>query len=84
MNEIEILDRLINVCIDSQKRYEHAAGDVGRLDLEKFFRRQAAERASAAKELEALRALLDYLFSKLGKHFQLRISGQLFQCCWVS
>ena len=53
MNPAETLERLINVVVDSQKRYEHAAEDVERLELEKFFRRQAADRARFAAELKA-------------------------------
>jgi uncharacterized protein (TIGR02284 family) len=49
------LDRIIETCIDSQKRYEHAAGDVGKDYLERFFRQQAAIRKQAAAELMAQR-----------------------------
>src|SRR5689334_1412683 len=55
MSPVEILDHLIQVCIDSEKRYEHAARDVGRDDLERFFRQQAANRKAAADELQAQR-----------------------------
>ncbi len=59
MKEIEILDRLINICVDSQKRYEHAASDVGRADLEQFFKRQAEARKRAASELQRQRIALN-------------------------
>jgi uncharacterized protein (TIGR02284 family) len=58
MKEMEALDKLINICVDSQKRYEHAADDVGRQDLEMFFRRQAKSRMLAAEQLRMERALL--------------------------
>ena len=56
MKELEALDKLINICVDSQKRYEHAAGDVGRQDLEKFFRQQAKTRMLAEEPLRMDRA----------------------------
>jgi uncharacterized protein (TIGR02284 family) len=56
MKELEALDKLINICVDSQKRYEHAAGDVGRQDLEKFFLQQAKTRMLAAEQLRMERA----------------------------
>ena len=59
MKEIEIVDRLISICVDSQKRYEHAAGDVGRADLEQFFKRQAQARKRAASELQRQRTGLN-------------------------
>ncbi len=58
MSPVEILDHLIQVCIDSEKRYQHAAHDVGRDDLERFFRQQAANRKAAADELQAQRTKL--------------------------
>jgi uncharacterized protein (TIGR02284 family) len=66
MSPVEILDRLIQVCIDSEKRYEHAASDVGRGDLERFFRQQAANRKAAADELQARRAKLGVLKEESG------------------
>jgi hypothetical protein len=44
MHIVEILDRLIAVSIDSEKRYRHAAKDVERTSLEKFFQGQALTR----------------------------------------
>jgi uncharacterized protein (TIGR02284 family) len=55
MSAAEIVDRLAAVCIDSEKRYRHAANDVSRDDLENFFNRQAGLRANAARELQAAR-----------------------------
>ena len=55
MSAAEIVDKLTAICIDSEKRYRHAANDVSREDLEEFFSRQAEIRASAARELEAAR-----------------------------
>jgi len=55
MSPVEIVDRLISVNVDSEKRYRHAANDVSRDDLEGFFNRQAELRKSAADELQAER-----------------------------
>jgi uncharacterized protein (TIGR02284 family) len=49
------MDRLAAVCIDSEKRYRHAANDVSRDDLVEFFNRQAEIRGNAARELQAAR-----------------------------
>ncbi len=51
MNTAEILDHLIEVCVDSEKRYQSAASDVGKATLEQFFNRQAAARKRSADEL---------------------------------
>ncbi len=59
MKEMETVDRLINICVDSQKRYEHAASDVGRADLDQFFKRQAQTRMKAASELQRYRGELN-------------------------
>jgi uncharacterized protein (TIGR02284 family) len=56
MSTVETLDHLIEICIDSEKRYQHAANDVGRDDLEGFFNQQAANRKAAADELQAERS----------------------------
>ena len=66
MSPAEILDHLIQVCIDSEKRYAHAARDVGRDDLEKFFRRQAENRKAAADELQAQRRRMGILKEESG------------------
>jgi len=52
---VDILDRLIAVSIDSEKRYRHAAKDVERTSLEKFFQWQARNRKAAADDLNAER-----------------------------
>ncbi len=61
MNLEKTLDRLIAVSVDSQKRYHHAALDVGKEYLAEFFNQQSTLRKSHADELEAER-------DKLGKH----------------
>ena len=55
MNTAEILDRVVAVCIDSEKRYRHAANDVDRSNLEAFFNRQADSRKQFGDEFEAER-----------------------------
>jgi uncharacterized protein (TIGR02284 family) len=55
MNIVDTLDRLIAVSIDSEKRYRHAAKDVERTRLEKFFQWQARNRKAAADDLNAER-----------------------------
>ena len=47
----DILDRLIAISIDGEKRYQHAAKDVERASLEAFFEWQAHNRKIAADEL---------------------------------
>jgi len=54
----EILDRLIEVCIDSEKRYRSAANDVGKAKLEQFFNQQANARKRSADELAVERQRL--------------------------
>ena len=55
MDIVDTLDRLIAVSIDSERRYRHAAKDVERTSLEKFFQWQARNRKAAADELNAER-----------------------------
>ena len=55
MNIVDTLDRLIAVSNDSEKRYRHAAKDVERTNLEKFFQWQARNRKAAADDLNAER-----------------------------
>lgn len=50
---VKTLEHLIEVCVDSERRYRHAAHDVGRDDLERFFEQQAANRKAAADQLDA-------------------------------
>jgi uncharacterized protein (TIGR02284 family) len=58
MNPEPILDRLISICVDSQKRYHHAALDVGKEYLARFFNQQAEARKLAADELQGERERL--------------------------
>ena len=58
MNPVEVLDRLIAASIDSEKRYRHAAKDVGRVSLEAFMNWQADNRKAAADELNEERTSL--------------------------
>lgn len=58
MNLAQILDHLIDVCTDSEKRYHHAALDVGKSYLERFFNEQSARRRRAADQLRIERARL--------------------------
>ena len=51
MNTVEILDHLIEACVDSESRYRSAASDVGKAKLEQFFNQQAAARKRSADEL---------------------------------
>ena len=53
MNPEPILDWLISICVDSQKRYHHAALDVGKEYLARFFNQQAEARKRAADDLQA-------------------------------
>jgi uncharacterized protein (TIGR02284 family) len=66
MSQVETLNHLIEVCVDSEKRYRHAARDVGRDDLEAFFKQQAANRKAAADELQAQRARLGVVKEEFG------------------
>jgi len=58
MTTLEILDHLIEVCVDSEKRYRSAADDVGKAKLEQFFNQQADARKRSADELNAERQRL--------------------------
>ena len=58
MKVAEILDRLIAISIDGEKRYEHAAKDVERASLEAYFEWQAYNRKTAANELATERRRL--------------------------
>jgi uncharacterized protein (TIGR02284 family) len=55
MDTAEILHNLISTCVDSEKRYRHAAKDVERANLEAFLNRQADSRKNAASALQAER-----------------------------
>ncbi len=54
MTSQEVLNHLISVCADSEKRYQHAALDVGKEYLARFFNDQAMARRRAAEELRGL------------------------------
>jgi len=58
MTTAEILDHLINVCVDSEKRYRSAADDVGKAKLEQFFNQQADARKRSADQLAVERQRL--------------------------
>src|SRR6266403_1878511 len=58
MTTLEILDHLIEVCVDSEKRYRSAADDVGKAKLEQFFNQQADARKRSADELNVERERL--------------------------
>jgi uncharacterized protein (TIGR02284 family) len=66
MTPVETLERLIEISVDSEKRYRHAANDVGRKDLEDFFNRQATNRMAAADELQAERSRLGVVKKESG------------------
>jgi uncharacterized protein (TIGR02284 family) len=51
MTPVETLDRLVSLAKDGEKRYHHAALDVGKEYLEEFFNKQSAERKRFADEL---------------------------------
>jgi uncharacterized protein (TIGR02284 family) len=59
MKVAEILDRLIAISVDGEKRYEHTARDVERASLEAYFEWQAYNRKMAADELTAERRRLN-------------------------
>ena len=58
MTTAEILNHLIEVCVDSEKRYRSAADDVGKAKLEQFFNQQADARKRSADELAVERTRL--------------------------
>src|ERR1022692_2951177 len=58
MKPLEILDHLIEICIDSENRYRSAASDVGKANLEQFFNQQAGARKRNADELDVERKRL--------------------------
>jgi uncharacterized protein (TIGR02284 family) len=66
MSQVETLNHLIEVCVDSERRYQHAARDVGRDDLESFFERQSQIRKAAADDLQAERSRLGVVKEESG------------------
>jgi uncharacterized protein (TIGR02284 family) len=59
MTTAETLDHLVEVCVDSEKRYRSAGNDVGKAKLEQFFNQQADARKRSADELNFERQRLD-------------------------
>jgi len=66
MGSETILDPLISICVDSQKRYHHAALDVGKEYLAVSFNQQSEAPKRAADELQAQRASLGTKEQKSG------------------
>lgn len=54
MDTRKILERLIAVDVDSEKRFRHAATDVERANFEHFFNQQAEQRHRFVNELETV------------------------------
>ena len=67
MNNIETLDSLVKICIDSAERYRRAAADVGKEKLVQFFDRQQAARRRDADELNLERVRIGGDGEKAGK-----------------
>jgi len=67
MNNIETLDSLVKICIDSAERYRRAAADVGKEKLVEFFDRQQAARRRDADELNLERVRIGGDGEKAGK-----------------
>lgn len=51
---INVIDKLIETCLDGQEGYRHAAEHTQTAELRDFFNRQSLERAKFAGELESL------------------------------
>ncbi|HUA33166.1 MAG TPA: PA2169 family four-helix-bundle protein [Candidatus Binataceae bacterium] len=60
MDTCKILERLIAVDIDSEKRFRHAAGDVERANFEHFLNQQAEQRHRFVRELQAVQEGLGF------------------------
>jgi uncharacterized protein (TIGR02284 family) len=58
MTQLETLDNLVKICVDSAERYLRAAADVGKEKLVQFFERQEAVRRRDADELNLERKRL--------------------------
>lgn len=58
MIQLETLDNLVKICVDSAERYHRAAADVGKEKLVQFFQRQEAVRRRHADELNLERKRL--------------------------
>jgi uncharacterized protein (TIGR02284 family) len=58
MTNLETLDNLVKICVDSAERYHRAAADVGKEKLVQFFQGQEALRRHHADELNLERKRL--------------------------
>ena len=58
MTNLETLDNLVKICVDSAERYHRAAADVGKEKLVQFFQRQETVRRRHADELNLERKRL--------------------------
>jgi len=58
MTQLETLDNLVKICVDSAERYRRAAADVGKEKLVQFFKGQEAVRRRHADELNLERKRL--------------------------
>jgi uncharacterized protein (TIGR02284 family) len=58
MTQLETLDNLVKICVDSAERYHRAAADVGKEKLVQFFQRQEALRRHHADDLNLERKRL--------------------------
>jgi uncharacterized protein (TIGR02284 family) len=67
MTQLETLDGLVKICVDSAERYRRAAADVGKEKLVQFFQRQEAVRRRQADELNLERKRLGGEGERLGK-----------------
>jgi len=67
MTNLETLDNLIKICVDSAERYRRAAADVSKENLVQFFKRQEAMRRRHADELNLERKRLGGDVEKPGK-----------------
>jgi uncharacterized protein (TIGR02284 family) len=67
MTNLETLDNLIKICVDSAERYRRAAADVSKENLVQFFKRQEAMRRRHADELNLERKRLGGDGEKPGK-----------------
>jgi uncharacterized protein (TIGR02284 family) len=67
MTNLESLDNLIKICVDSAERYRRAAADVSKENLVQFFKRQESMRRRHADELNLERKRLGGEGEKPGK-----------------
>jgi uncharacterized protein (TIGR02284 family) len=67
VTNLETLDNLIKICVDSAERYRRAASDVGKEKLVQFFQGQEAVRRRDADELNAERQRLGGQGERPGK-----------------